>query len=126
MVRFLGGVPSLIHTPLLALLRERHVLSRGLFRPLQPTGALPRALPANRFCRSRRHVSMLVDRDDLALAAVQADSFKKTGDKTLPRNDRVGVGAALHVEAVRAARDEVGVECLLAVVDADRPGSRPQ
>jgi hypothetical protein len=67
---------------------------------------------------------MFVDRDDLALVAVQADSLEETGDDTLPRNDRVGVGAALHVEAVRAARDEVGVECLLAVVviDVDRPG----
>jgi hypothetical protein len=57
---------------------------------------------------------VLVDRDDLALAAVETNSFEKTGDKTIPRDDRVGVGAALQLEAVRAARGEVGVECLLA------------
>ena len=61
----------------------------------------------------------------MALEAVQADSLEKTGDKTLPRNDRVGVGAALHVEAFRTACDEVGVECLLALVDVDRPGCQP-
>jgi hypothetical protein len=69
---------------------------------------------------------MLVDRDDLALAAVHADSLEKTGDKTLPRNDRVGVGAALHVEAFRTACDEVGVECLLAVVDVTVQVASPQ
>jgi len=48
----------------------------------------------------------LVNRDDLALATVQPDSFQKAGDDAFPRDDRVGVGAALQLEAspVRAAR----------------------
>jgi len=42
--------------------------------------------------------------------------------KTCSRDDRLGVGAALHPEAVCAAATEVGVECLFAVVDTGRPG----
>src|SRR5262245_38291617 len=75
-----------------------------------------RLLPANRFRWLCGHGSVLVDRDHLALAAVQTDSFEKTGDNTLPRDDRLGVGAALQLEAVRAARGQIGVESLLALL----------
>src|SRR5262249_7799307 len=75
-----------------------------------------RLLPANRFCRLCGHGSVLVDRDDLALAAVQTDSLEQTGDNTRPRDDRLGVGAALQLEAVRAARGEIGIESLPALV----------
>jgi hypothetical protein len=46
---------------------------------------------------------MLVDRDDLALAPVETDSLEKTGHKTHPGDDRVRIGPALYLKAVRAA-----------------------
>lgn len=57
---------------------------------------------------------MLVDRDDLAPAAVQTDSLEKTGDKTPPGDYRVRTDLGLDVIAVRTTRQEVGVEHLLA------------
>jgi hypothetical protein len=66
---------------------------------------------------------MLVDRDDLALAAVESDSLEKAGYRPGPGDDCVRVGPALNLKAVRTAREEVGVERLLAVlISASRVG----
>jgi hypothetical protein len=59
---------------------------------------------------------MLVDRDDLPLAAVQTDSLEKTGYKTPPGDYCVRPGLGLYVKAVRTARQKVGVEHLLALL----------
>jgi len=59
---------------------------------------------------------VLVDRNHLALPAVQADPLQDPSAKTASDDDRVRIGAALDVEAVRATLREVLVQRLLAVV----------
>jgi hypothetical protein len=49
--------------------------------------------------------------------------MEKTRNNACTRDDRLGVGAALHMEAVGAAIGEIRVECLLADVDDGRPCS---
>ena len=68
---------------------------------------------------------MLVDRDDLALAAVQTDSLEKAGYRPRPGDDGVRIGSALYVKAVGTAREEVGVEHLLALLIAVGRIARP-
>jgi len=64
---------------------------------------------------------VFVDRDDLASTAIHTHSSEQSGDNASLPDNGVGVGAALHPEAVSAAGDQIGVECLLALVDVDPP-----
>ena len=67
-------------------------------------------LPADRLCWLRRDGSMLVDGDDLTLAAVQSGSLQETGYETRSGDYRVRIGSALYPKAVSAAREQIRVE----------------
>jgi len=57
----------------------------------------------------------------LAPTAIHTDSSEQSGDNAPLPDNGVGVGAALHPEAVSAASDKIGVECLLTLVDVEPP-----
>jgi hypothetical protein len=68
---------------------------------------------------------MLVDGDDLTLAAVQPGSLEKTGYETRSCDDRVRIGSALYPKAVSATREQIRVErqlpSLISVGRVERP-----
>jgi hypothetical protein len=49
---------------------------------------------------------MLVDQDNLTLAAVQSGSLKKTGYETRSGDNRVRIGSALYPKAVSTTREQ--------------------
>jgi hypothetical protein len=69
---------------------------------------------------------VLVDRDDLTLAAVQTDSLENTSNNTRPPHYRVRIGPALYVKALRRTRKQVGVERLLAFLLSVGSDVRPR
>ena len=91
----------------------------------KPVDSSHAPLPADRLCWLRRDGSMLVNGDDLTLAAVQSGSLEKTGYETRSGDYRVRIGSALYPKAISATREQIRVErqlsSLISVGRVERP-----